>query len=371
MYVPAPWCIHPGVFKVEPGTILTISKNPPKKPPNKPIRPGETYENIHIERYWSMVDDLENQLLPVKNELNFIDELEEVLTHSVNRQMLSDVPLGAFLSGGVDSSTIAALMQAQSSKPIDTFTVGFDDNAFDESKHAEKVAKHLGTNHNKLTVTDYDALDVIPLIPNLYDEPFADSSQIPTYLVCKAARQYVTVALSGDGGDELFGGYNRYFWGPKIWQYFEHIPLKLRYLLATVAKNTPLSIFEVIANSYNRVMPSDKQIVHLADKVQRLGVRLSTVRSSDDLYRSLVSEWTSDMGIMNKQSALHQFGQLDDVLPDYLVSDTPAWMMAQDMRSYLPDDILCKVDRAAMGVSLETRVPFLDRFSWQCRFQRI
>ena len=360
MYVPAPWCIHPGIFKVEPGTLLTISEQPPKNPPNQPIRPGESYGSIDIERYWSLVEDLENQLLPVKNELDFINELEDVLTKSVKRQMLSDVPLGAFLSGGIDSSTIAALMQAQSSKAIDTFTVGFEDNAFDESMHAEKVAKHLGTNHNKLTVTDHDALNVIPLIPKLYDEPFADSSQIPTYLVCKAARQYVTVALSGDGGDELFGGYNRYFWGPKIWQYFEHIPFKIRHLLAIITKNTPLSVFEVLTNSYNRFMPGEKQIAHLADKVQRLGIRLSTVRSSDDLYRSLVSEWTSDMGVMKDQSTFYEFGQLDDILPDYLVSDTPAWMMAQDMRSYLPDDILCKVDRAAMGVSLETRVPFLD-----------
>ena len=164
----------------------------------------------------------------IEDEGDAVAALGEVLGKAVQRQMISDVPLGAFLSGGVDSSAIVALMQAQSERPVQTFTIGFDEAAFDESPYAAAVAHHLGTEHTKLRVTDADARDVIPHLPDLYDEPFADSSQIPTHLVCRAARQHVTVALSGDGGDELFGGYNRYFWGPKVWDRFALLPHPLR-----------------------------------------------------------------------------------------------------------------------------------------------
>ena len=229
MYVPAPRSIHPGLYKLEPGTILTVDGAPPSTPPEDPIRPGGHHGSISIRRYWDLNAEIEagaqNQ---IEDEGDAVAALGEVLGKAVQRQMISDVPLGAFLSGGVDSSAIVALMQAQSERPVQTFTIGFDEAAFDESPHAAAVAHHLGTEHTKLRVTDADARDVIPHLPDLYDEPFADSSQIPTHLVCRAARQHVTVALSGDGGDELFGGYNRYFWGPKVWDRFAQLPHPIR-----------------------------------------------------------------------------------------------------------------------------------------------
>ena len=285
--------------------------------------------------------------------------LGEVLGKAVQRQMISDVPLGAFLSGGVDSSAIVALMQAQSARPVQTFTIGFDEATFDESPYAAAVASHLGTAHTKLRVTDKDARDVIPYLPDLYDEPFADSSQIPTHLVCRAARQHVTVALSGDGGDELFGGYNRYFWGPKIWDRFALLPHPIRQGLGKVIRSVPLSVWDAAGSKYNRLRSGSTGISRLRDKAHQLGDCLRTVKTTDDLYRSLVSEWSLEAGIMLGISK-DPTSQLDDPLPENGVDDPAMLMMVQDMRSYLPDDILCKVDRAAMGVSLETRTPFLD-----------
>ena len=295
----------------------------------------------------------------IEDEGDAVAALGEVLGKAVQRQMISDVPLGAFLSGGVDSSAIVALMQAQSERPVQTFTIGFDEAAFDESPYAAAVASHLGTAHTKLRVTDADARDVIPHLPDLYDEPFADSSQIPTHLVCRAARQHVTVALSGDGGDELFGGYNRYFWGPKIWDRFALLPHPLRQGLGKVIRSVPLSVWDAAGSKYNRLRSGSTGISRLGDKAHRLGDRLRTVKTTDDLYRSLVSEWSLEAGIMLGISE-DPTSQLDDPLPENGVDDPAMQMMVQDMRSYLPDDILCKVDRAAMGVSLETRTPFLD-----------
>ena len=360
MYVPAPRSIHPGLYKLEPGTILTVDGAPPAGPPENPIRPGGHHGSIGIRRYWDLNVEIEagaqNQ---IEDEGDAVAALGEVLGKAVQRQMISDVPLGAFLSSGVDSSAIVALMQAQSERPVQTFTIGFDEAAFDESPHAAAVASHLGTAHTKLRVTDTDARDVIPYLPDLYDEPFADSSQIPTHLVCRAARQHVTVALSGDGGDELFGGYNRYFWGPKIWDRFAQLPHPLRQGLGKVIRSVPLSVWDTAGSKYNRLRSGSTGISRIGDKAHRLGDRLRTVKTTDDLYRSLVSEWPLEAGIMPGISE-DPSSQLDDPLPENGVDDPAMQMMVQDMRSYLPDDILCKVDRAAMGVSLETRTPFLD-----------
>ena len=360
MYVPAPRSIHPGLYKLEPGAILTVDGAPPSTPPEKPIRPGGHHGSISIRRYWDLnaeiVAGAQNQ---IEDKGDAVAALGEVLGKAVQRQMISDVPLGAFLSGGVDSSAIVALMQAQSARPVQTFTIGFDEATFDESPYAAAVASHLGTAHTKLRVTDKDARDVIPHLPDLYDEPFADSSQIPTHLVCRAARQHVTVALSGDGGDELFGGYNRYFWGPKIWDRFALLPHPLRQGLGKVIRSVPLSVWDAAGSKYNRLRSGSTGISKLGDKAHRLGDHLRTVRTTDDLYRSLVSEWSLEAGIMLSISK-DPTSQLDDPLPENGVDDPAMLMMVQDMRSYLPDDILCKVDRAAMGVSLETRTPFLD-----------
>ena len=360
MYVPAPRSIHPGLYKLEPGTILTVDGAPPSTPPEEPIRPAGHHGSISIRRYWDLNAEIEagaqNQ---IEDEGDAVAALGEVLGKAVQRHMISDVPLGAFLSGGVDSSAIVALMQAQNARPVQTFTIGFDEAAFDESPYAAAVANHLGTEHTKLRVTDADARDVIPHLPDLYDEPFADSSQIPMHLVCRAARQNVVVALSGDGGDELFGGYSRYFFGPKVWGQFKLLPHPLRQGLGKVIRSVPLSVWDAGGSSYNRLRSGSNGISRLGDKAHRLGDLLRTVKSTDDLYRSLVSQWSIQAESMPGISE-DPTSQLDDPLPESGVDHPAMQMMVQDMRSYLPDDILCKVDRAAMGVSLETRTPFLD-----------
>ena len=360
MYVPAPRSIHPGLYKLEPGTILTVDGAPPSTPPEEPIRPGGHHGSISIRRYWDLNAEIEagaqNQ---IEDEGDAVAALGEVLGKAVQRQMISDVPLGAFLSGGVDSSAIVALMQAQSERPVQTFTIGFDEAAFDESPYAAAVASHLGTAHTKLRVTDADARDVIPHLPDLYDEPFADSSQIPTHLVCRAARQHVTVALSGDGGDELFGGYNRYIRGPALWKRLSKVPKPIRRVSGQAAQALPEKTWDMIGGAYNRLRPGSAGISGLGTKVHRLGERLRLTDSLDDLHQNMASTWIEPETVMAGNIS-EPPSQLDDPLPAYGADDPAMQMMVQDMRSYLPDDILCKVDRAAMGVSLETRTPFLD-----------
>ena len=360
MYVPAPRSIHPGLYKLEPGTILTVDGAPPSTPPEEPIRPGGHHGSISIRRYWDLNAEIEagaqNQ---IEDEGDAVAALGEVLGKAVQRQMISDVPLGAFLSGGVDSSAIVALMQAQSERPVQTFTIGFDEAAFDETPYAAAVAHHLGTEHTKLHVTDADARDVIPLLPDLYDEPFADSSQIPTYLVCRAARQHVTVALSGDGGDELFGGYNRYIRGPGLWKRLSKVPKPLRQVSGYAAQALPEKTWELIGGAYNRLRPGSAGISGLGTKDHRLGERLRLTDSLDDLHRNMASTWIEPETVM-AGNVSEPPSHLDDPLPAFGADDPAMRMMLQDMRSYMPDDILCKVDRAAMGVSLETRTPFLD-----------
>jgi len=354
-YVPAPWSIHPGIYKLEPGCILEIEGPLPSSPPSHPLRPEGRYESISIRRYWSLNEALETgHRSPLETEREALDALEGTISNAVGRQMISDVPLGAFLSGGIDSSLIVSLMQAQASLPVKTFTVGFEDSGFDEAPFAAAVAKHLGTDHTEIRVTEREAQEVIPRLPDLYDEPFGDSSQIPTHLVCGAAREHVTVALSGDAGDELFGGYNRYVLGPKNWRRLEKIPRPVRRGLGKIISSAPVSVWEWLGNQ-----PKGTPAVRYpADKAEKIGRVLREVENIDDLYRSLISAWPGD--VLTRGSPDPASTVLNDPLPDHLVEDPAAWMMAQDMRSYLPDDILCKVDRAAMGVSLETRVPFLD-----------
>ena len=354
-YVPAPRSIHPGIYKLEPGCILEVNETPPLSPPQRPLRPGDTFGSLSIRRYWSLNETIEaGSRSRFTTEAEAVTTLENTLSEAVGRQMISDVPLGAFLSGGIDSSLIVSMMQAQSLRPVRTFTVGFENAAFNEAPHAAAVAKHVGTDHTEIIVTENEARDVIPLLPELYDEPFADSSQIPTHLVCLAAREHVTVALSGDAGDELFGGYNRYFWGPSIWRRLRGTPAPLRRALGRVISAVPSS-------AWDRVGTLGKgrfAISRAGDKAHKLASGLRTIESVDDLYRSLVSAWPGDTLVKGLQGAPSSI--LNDDLPDFLKADPAARMMVQDMRSYLPDDILCKVDRAAMGVSLETRVPFLD-----------
>ncbi len=358
-YVPAPRSIHPGIYKLEPGCILEVDGTPPPTPPEQPLRPGDRLGSLSIRRYWSLNETIETGARKqFDDEAEALSALDTALNAAVARQMNADVPLGAFLSGGIDSSLIVALMQRQSTRPVQTFTVGFEEAVFDESPYAAAVARHLGTDHTKLTVTADEARSVIPHLPDLYDEPFGDSSQIPTHLVCRAARQKVTVALSGDAGDELFGGYNRYFSGPKYWNRLQPIPYPLRRILGAAIAAVPVAGWDGLGVLHNRLRPGTSGIATPGDKAHRLAARLRSVRNMDDLYRSLVSEWPDPQALV--AGTTEPPSQLDDPLPAVMNNQPVARMMALDMRSYLPDDILCKVDRAAMGISLETRVPFLD-----------
>jgi asparagine synthase (glutamine-hydrolysing) len=374
-YVPAPHSIYQNIFKLEPGCILSISGVMPPEP-SEPLSPPAIHGGLSLRRWWALADVVKiGAQTQIVDEVEAVHTLDQRLSDAVQLQSLSDVPLGAFLSGGVDSSVIVALMQKQSTRPVKTFTVGFEEAGFDESPHARAVAQHLGTDHTELFVTAAEAQSVIPLLPEIYDEPFADSSQIPTHLVCKAARHQVKVALSGDAGDELFGGYNRYFWGPRIWRRLAWLPYPARHLLGGLIRSVPIAGWDVLSRPVNALIPSNQGISRAGDKAHKLAVRLDSVRNLDDLYRSLVSEWQVPAQVVKGGGSGHfeaifaPKSLLDDPKPTQGAEHHQLRMMFKDSMTYLPDDILCKVDRAAMATSLETRVPFLDQrvaeLAWQ------
>jgi asparagine synthase (glutamine-hydrolysing) len=364
MYVPAPRSIYQGIFKLEPGCILKVSGEPPAKAPSAPLRPGQNHGGLKIDRWWALANAVVQGTDNQKSEKDLLTELEHTLLQAVQSQSLADVPLGAFLSGGIDSSTIVALMQRQAraigAAPVQTFTIGFDEAGFDESSFARAVANHLGTQHHEMRVNAQMAQEVIPNLPWIYDEPFADSSQIPTHLVCQAARQHVTVALSGDAGDELFGGYNRYFWGPRVWNRLGHLPPALRSVLCAGLQSVPVKLWNNLGAPF---IGKQDGVARLGDKIHKLANRLQHVNNLNELYRSLVSEWSDPASlVLNEEGGaiFEATNLLDDPLPLHGLEHDPLTMMYQDAITYLPDDILCKVDRAAMACSLETRVPFLN-----------
>lgn len=339
-YVPGPRSIYRGIFKLPPGTWLKVAPDATPVP------------------YWSLLEQAQQgQSQPFTGtDAEAVDALEGVLAQSISGQRLADVPLGAFLSGGIDSSTVVALMQAQSAQPVRTFTIGFAREQYNEADQARAVARHLGTEHTEWVVTPEEARAVIPRLPWLYDEPFADSSQIPTHIVSELARRQVTVSLSGDGGDELFGGYNRHAWVQRILR----VPLPLR-RLATGAL-TALS-----PEQWDRIyarLPKALALRGPGDKAHKLASVLAE-RDALGVYRRLVSTWPDPHTLVIGAEPLGS-----GLPPGWLetLGDDAHRMMAADTLTYLPDDILCKVDRAAMGVSLETRVPFLDHrvveFAW-------
>ncbi len=341
--VPAPYSIYENIFKLRPGHVLTL-------------RDSELAARaVSLKPYWQLIDVVrQSQANLVKNEVEAVSMLDATLREAVSQQAVADVPLGAFLSGGVDSSAIVALMQAQSMSPVQTFTIGFEEVAFDESAHALAVSKHLGTDHHVIRVKATDALSVIPLLPQLYDEPFADSSQIPTYLVCQAARRNVTVALSGDAGDELFGGYNRYFLAERLWDRIAWFPYHVRRLIGAGIQQLPVDAWDVLGG----MLPKSHAVARLGDKAHKFAHRMKRVKSLDDLCYSLVTEWPPDFSLV--KDAVRLSTQFDDPALVAGMTEAEHRMMLLDSITYLPDDILTKVDRAAMGVSLETRVPFLD-----------
>lgn len=361
-YVPAPLSIHPGLYKLEPGCLLEVAADAlPGTAPARALRPGQGHGGLSIRRYWSLDAVIAAGAAdPFADDAAAITATETTLTAAIGRQMMADVPLGAFLSGGVDSSLIVALMQAQSARRVQTFTVGFEAPDLDESPFAAAVAGHLGTDHTALRVTEAEARATIPLLPDLYDEPFADSSQIPTHLVCRAARGAVTVALSGDGGDELFGGYNRHVLGPRLWRRLALLPFALRRSIGAAALALPQGTWDGLGRLHARIGAPGSGVAAAGQKVHRIAERLRRVRSLDDLYFDTTALWPDPAPLMAGAAPGPPIGPLLDPLPDCLAHDPAGRMMALDLRSYLPDDILCKVDRAAMGISLETRVPFLD-----------
>lgn len=351
-YVPAPYSIYQGIWKLPAGTYLQVSARSPLSP-----GPSPTGGKGAIKAYWSLTEVAEQGVgLPFGgSDAEALDALEQCLGAAVRGQMVADVPLGALLSGGLDSTTITALMQANSPRPVRTFTIGFEERAYDEADHARAVAAHLGTEHTELRLSSDDALALVPQMPAMYDEPFADSSQLPTHLVMRLARQHVTVALSGDGGDELFGGYNRYVHVPKVWRRMGWIPGALRQVLGAALT----ALRSEAMNGLAGPLAQRAGIAQPGDKAHKLGHRLREMRSMDDLYVSLVSEWPNagDMVVGGRMPP----NLLDERSRWPRLADPVARMMALDGLTYLPNDILVKVDRAAMAVSLETREPFLDR----------
>jgi asparagine synthase (glutamine-hydrolysing) len=351
-YINAPHSIYQNIYKLPPGHVLTVS-----------LRKREPL----LEQFWSLPKVVQAGVAkPFTGSTEQItDELEALLKSAVQQQMLSDVPLGAFLSGGIDSSAVVALMQAQSNRPVKTFTIGFHEEGYNEAVHAKAVAQHLGTDHTELYVTAQQALDVIPKLPVLYCEPFSDSSQIPTFLVSQLARQKVTVALSGDAGDELFGGYNRYVQASNRWDTVSRIPVGLRKITAAGISGLSPSFWNKVLGPLQPAMPQSFRMANIGEKMHKIAGAFAA-RSIDELYLGLVTHWEPDGLVLGgKEPSTALRGS-----PLSLTGLDPVQrMMALDAMTYLPGDILTKVDRAAMGVSLETRVPFLDHrvveFAWR------
>lgn len=349
--VPTPYSIYQDIFKLTPGHILTISDK----------------NQEAFECFW----DLESSITKAQQANNIwtddsaINALDGILTQSVTRQMIADVPLGAFLSGGIDSSLVVALMQANNSKKVNTFSIGFQDKKFSEAVYAKQIAEYLGTNHTELYVTPEQAMDIIPGLPEIYDEPFADSSQIPTILVSRLAKDDVTVSLSGDGGDELFGGYNRYIWAHSIWNKIHYFPLPLRQFIYGIIQNVKPKHYDKMMSLISFLLPKSKQFSQFGDKVHKASDLLLSKHSAD-LYFSLVSHWKQPADLVLRS---HEPETLLTRQSDFSFLDNDIErMMFLDTKTYLVDDILSKVDRAAMSVSLETRIPMLDHnvidFAW-------
>ncbi len=338
-YVPAPPCIYKNIWSLPAGHRLSV--------PAEPLMSGENLADL-MEPHWNhlrAMEEARGKLDPKKTDADAIEEFSELLDRCVRDRLMSDVPLGAFLSGGIDSSAVVAMMQANSSRPVKTYTIGFQEQGFDEAVFAKKVAQHLGTDHHELYLSGSDAMNVVPLLPDIYDEPFADISAIPTYLVSKFAREDVTVALSGDGGDEMLGGYRRHITGPKVWSKVKYMPRSLRKIAANTVQN-------ISVERWNSLRPSHPQFGSAVHKA----AAMISLNTQEEMHNHLVGQ--------NADSFL-----LNDAMPETFL-ENPAWqprglnfaekMMYRDALSYLPNDILVKVDRATMAASLEGRAPLLD-----------
>jgi asparagine synthase (glutamine-hydrolysing) len=347
-YVPTPLSIYKGVYKLQPASLLQLQLSDIASRRDTPFSAQSAPSQGRFKTYWAIEQSVTQGIeTRFSDDATALQTLDAVLGDTLRIQIQADVPVGAFLSGGIDSSLIVALIKHHVGISSKTFTIGFEDSAYDESQYAKAVSAHLGTDHQELTVNAHDVTNLIPKLPQIYSEPFADSSQIPTYLVSQLARQSVTVALSGDAGDELFGGYNRYKWTEGVWPKLTPVPFALRQLAGKALMVPEPSFWNNLSK-----LPGPLNVPILGDKVQKISRILTKARDAKSLYLALLDEWDGDtetIGILASPQLTE-----DPRLTDF------EKMMLWDSLTYLPDDILCKVDRAAMGVSLETRVPFLD-----------
>ena len=337
-YIPGEQSIYKNINKLLPGTYLVYKKN----------------QETIIKTYWDLKDKINKEQRFDDNYCSkeAIKNVEELIVDSIKKRMISDVSLGAFLSGGIDSSTVVALMQKNSTNLVKTFSIGFNEKEYNEAHHAKLIAEHLGTDHTEFYVSDQDAMDVIPKLPDMYDEPFSDSSQIPTYLVSKLTRQHVTVVLSGDGGDEVFAGYNRYYFANSLSNKFKLLTGPGRYLLKKVIKQGSPSSWDKIFD----LLPSKYAVPQAGDKLHKLASVISG--NQQDIYKKLVSHWDNTTDLVSGTS--HHSGIFSKDYFNEVNTNFVETMQYTDTKTYLPDDILTKVDRASMAVSLEVRVPLLD-----------
>ncbi|MDB5697005.1 MAG: asnB [Sphingomonas bacterium] len=348
-YVPAPRSIYRDIYKLEPGCILSVVPEAARAAPGSPPTEGRS-GGLTLVRYWSYRDVLaQGSAEPIGSEEQAIAELDDALGKAISGQAMADVPVGAFLSGGIDSSAVVALYQRHAPTAVRTFSIGFEEAGFNEAAYAKAVASHFGTVHHEHYVSVAEAQAVIPQLPAMYDEPFADSSQIPTHLVSRFAREQVTVALSGDGGDELFAGYNRHFAAPKLWQRLSLLPRPVRATAGAALGHLPPAVWNAVRG---------RRSPHFGAKVQK-ALRVAGARKFDDIYSSFLDEWSFQRSpVLGTHPGKGGSTPLD--LDPFPGAPNALRIMYCDATTYLPDDILVKVDRAAMAVSLETRVPFLD-----------
>jgi asparagine synthase (glutamine-hydrolysing) len=346
--IPQPHSIYRGIYKLPPGCILTLPSG--YSPTSSPSQPSP---------FWSARKIAEQAAADpfMGSDAEAVEQLDELLRDAVRLRMVADVPLGAFLSGGIDSTMVVALMQAQSDRPVKTFTIGFHEEQYCEARRAKAVAEHLQTEHTELYVTPEETLAVIPKLPTLFDEPFSDSSQIPTYLVSALARRQVTVSLSGDGGDELFGGYNRHFWAPRLWKRIGRVPRPFRRVGAGALRQLSPRAWKNAFSVADPLLPSRLKVESPGDQVHKLADVLA-VKNPEEFYKVLVSHWKkpTDLVLGGNEPP----GVFNDIFGWKVLPSFSQKMMFLDLVTYLPDDILTKVDRASMGVSLEGRVPLID-----------
>ncbi len=359
-YIPTPNSIYQGLVKLPAGCFLTLPFD------NSPGAGAAAMPTAKA--YWSLHEVAERGLaepFEASPEV-LLDQLDQLLRDAVRLCMVSDVPLGAFLSGGIDSSTVVALMQAESSRPVKTFSIGFHEQSFDEAHYAKAVAKHLGSDHSELYVTTAEAQAVIPKLPEIYDEPFADSSQIPTFLVSELARHAVTVSLSGDGGDEMFGGYTRYIWAQNLERAMAATPTWLRGLAAGAVKGVPVQGWDALLRLMTPLLPGKYRYQQAGHKLHKLAT-VFDAPNPEAMYRRLISIWQDPQAVV--QGGPNPSAQLDDIARLSEIDSFTHRMVLRDSLGYLPDDILVKLDRASMAVSLEGRTPFLDHrvaeFAWR------